>query len=114
MPEEEVEHREGTPGPEKNESDSKDTVPAPRRGLFSLRNFALFLGVLGIGAALLFIVLFVSYRAGVFDSYIKAQLVSKFSAMGMAFDADVFRITANPLQVELKNATFKDKLTGEP
>ena len=31
----------------------------------------------------------------------------------MDFEADVFRVTVNPLELELKNATFTDRVTGE-
>jgi hypothetical protein len=33
--------------------------------------------------------------------------------MGLDFSADVFRVTINPLQLELKNATFNDRVSGE-
>jgi hypothetical protein len=33
--------------------------------------------------------------------------------MGVAFEAEVFRTTVSPMSLELKNATFTDKETGE-
>jgi len=33
--------------------------------------------------------------------------------MGIVFEAEVFRVTASPLVLELRNATFNDKVTGE-
>lgn len=83
-----------------------------RRSFFtrsSLRALLL-VAVLGIVLSLLAILL---YRNQVFDPYIKAQFVSKMADIGIEFDADVFRVTVNPLALELKNATFNDKLTGE-
>jgi translocation and assembly module TamB len=56
---------------------------------------------------------FVTYRYGYADNYVKRQFVAKMADIGIVFDADVFRLTVNPLRLELKNATFNDKLTGE-
>lgn len=87
--------------------------PRPRRSYFTRRN-ALFFGA---GLALLIVVLgllsVVLYRYGTFDTIIKAQFVEKMNNMGIEFTADVFRVTVNPLQLELKNATFNDRTTGE-
>ena len=66
--------------------------------------------VLLVLVALLSVVL---YRYGTFDSIIKEQFVAKMNNMGIEFTADVFRVTVNPLQLELKNATFNDLKTGE-
>ena len=33
--------------------------------------------------------------------------------IGIVFDADVFRLTVAPLELQLRNATFNDKVTGE-
>ena len=87
--------------------------PQPR-SYFTRRN-ALFVGagaaVLLVLVALLSVVL---YRYGTFDSIIKEQFVAKMNNMGIEFTADVFRVTVNPLQLELKNATFMsvDRNTG--
>ncbi|MEP6847241.1 MAG: translocation/assembly module TamB domain-containing protein [Acidobacteriota bacterium] len=111
MPENEVEQGEGTIESSENNTEGRGRLA--RRGLLSLRSLGIVVASLAFLALLLVLVVFISYRAGVFDGYIKAQLVSKFSDIGMNFDADVFRVTANPLEVELKNATFTDKITGE-
>lgn len=108
MPEE-IEHGEETG---ENES-GKNGGGSGRRGFFVLRNLVLLVSGLGVALVLLSLLLFVSYRYGVYDSYIKNQLVDKFSQMGVTFDADVFRVSVNPLVVEIKNATFNDKITGE-
>ncbi len=103
MAEEEIEQlQENEPEPQ-----------SPRRRYFTRRNIAMALGltaILGILASLLLVVV---YRYGVFDNYIKAQFVAKMADIGVVFDADVFRLTVNPLELELKNATFNDRLTGE-
>ena len=71
----------------------------------------------GVGLALLIVLggllSVVMYRYGTFDTVIKQQFVDKMNYMGIDFTADVFRLTVNPLQLELKNATFNDLKTGE-
>lgn len=85
----------------------------PRRRFFSRRNagigvvLAAFLGVLLTVLVVLF------YRYGVFDNYVKTQFKAKMADIGVVFDADVFRVTVAPLQLELKNATFNDKVSGD-
>ncbi|MDQ3132818.1 MAG: YdbH domain-containing protein, partial [Acidobacteriota bacterium] len=94
-------------GAEDNGSD------APPRRFFSRRNAGIAFGLTAILAVLLVLLVTVSYRYGVFDNYIKQQFVAKMAEIGVVFDADVFRVTVTPLQLELKNATFNDKTTGE-
>ena len=93
--------------------DEPEAEEPQRRRYFTRRN-ALFVGagaaVLFVLAALLSVVL---YRYGTFDSIVKEQFVAKMNNMGIDFTADVFRLTVNPLQLELKNATFNDRTTGE-
>lgn len=98
---------------EENLPEGSEPAGEPRRRYFTRRNALVF----GAGLAGLIVVLgllgVVLYRYGTFDSIIKAQFVSKMNAMGIDFTADVFRLTVNPLQLELKNATFNDRTTGE-
>src|SRR5215471_12635697 len=105
MPEE-IEQR-GNDRPEKNE-------PLKRHRRFLTRRNALFTGA---GLALLIILLLsftiVTYRYGVFDPYIKEQFTAKMADIGITFGADVFRVTVSPLELELQNATFNNKVTGE-
>jgi translocation and assembly module TamB len=92
----------------------QEPVPAPKkRRFFSRRNILIAAGAVAI--ILVVVVLFsvISYRYGVFDNYVKAQFVTKMADMGIDFDADVFRVTVNPLALELKNATFNNRVTGE-
>jgi translocation and assembly module TamB len=70
------------------------------------------LGV-AIGGLVLVLLSVVFYRTGVLDSYIRAQFVAKMADIGIAFDADVFRVTVDPLALELQNATFNDRTTGD-
>ncbi len=84
-----------------------------RRRLFTRRNIFGVAGLAALSVLIVTIVVFVLYRAGIFDNYIKDQLTAKMSDIGMAFESDTFRVAASPLTVELKNATFRDKITGE-
>ena len=109
MPEKDVEQREEeqtvTPTPE---------TPARKRRRIFTRNRIIAAGLAVILGVILF-GLFATYffRGGVADSYIKGQFVSRMAEMGIDFNADVFRLDYSPLALELKNATFNDRLTGE-
>ena len=99
---------------EENKSKVSDERPAQkRRRVLSRRNLLLALGLSAASLLLISILLIVLYRAGFGDSYIKNQFTAKMADIGMDFDADVFRVTVAPLQLELKNATFTDRVTGE-
>ncbi|MCC6327448.1 MAG: hypothetical protein IT174_02950, partial [Acidobacteria bacterium] len=110
MPDEEVEQREEI---EPTEPDPSDGDATPRRGVFSRRNIFVALAALGLGVVLLAVIAFFLYRAGVADTYIKAQFKAKMADIGIDFDADVFRVTLAPLTLELRNATFNNRTTGE-
>ncbi|MBX7170703.1 MAG: translocation/assembly module TamB domain-containing protein [Pyrinomonadaceae bacterium] len=71
------------------------------------------LGGLLLLLVFVFIGLFTWYKTGYADNYIKAQFVSKMADIGIVFEADVFRVTINPLRLQLKNATFNDKVSGD-
>jgi translocation and assembly module TamB len=91
----------------------KTSQPPRRRRFFNRRNALITLVVvagLGVILAVLSVVL---YRYGVLDSYVRNQFVAKMADIGIVFEADVFRITVSPLELELKNATFTDKISGE-
>ena len=107
---------------EKNQEISESETPnvteetpaeAQRRQFFTRRNAAVAFGLIAILGVLLVSLIFVTYRNGYADNYVKRQFVAKMADIGVVFDADTFRLTINPLQLELKNATFNDKLTGE-
>ncbi|MCA1622425.1 MAG: translocation/assembly module TamB domain-containing protein [Acidobacteria bacterium] len=84
-----------------------------RRGFFTRRNAVIALGLIALLAVSLAILTTVSYRYGVFDNYIKQQFVAKMEQIGIVFSADIFRVRVSPLRLELKNATFNDKITGD-
>ena len=68
--------------------------------------------VLGIGLIMLSVAGVFLYRFGVTDAYIRSAFTAKLDYMGMAFDAEVFRVRASPFELELKNAAFNDRITG--
>ncbi len=84
-----------------------------RRRLFTRRNGVIVL----IGGAVFVLVItlvsWIAYRSGVLNNYVRNQFVTKMADIGIVFDADVFRVTVNPLELELKSATFTDKVSGE-
>jgi len=100
---------------ESTEQQGEETAPAARgkRRFFSRRNAGIGLGALAVLLALVAILVVVFYRNGVFDNYVKKQFVAKMDQIGIVFSADTFRVTVNPLQLELKTATFNDKISGE-
>lgn len=108
MSEADIEKQEenGEPVPEQ-------TSPAPRRRFFTRRKAVITLGSLALIAVIFGVFVTVLYRFGVFDNYIKGQFVAKMDEIGIVFSADTFRVTVNPLALELKNATFNDKVSGE-
>jgi hypothetical protein len=83
------------------------------RRFFTGRNAAIAGGLLAVVVVFFILLAIVTYRYGVFDPYIKEQFTAKMADIGIVFDAEVFRVTVAPLELELKNATFKNKVTGE-
>ena len=112
MPEEQNELREENEEPTPAEY-AEEVADQRRRQYFTRRNALLSAALLAIFIVLGIILSVVFYRYGVFDNYVKTQFVAKMSDIGIVFDADVFRVTVNPLELELKNATFSDRVTGE-
>jgi hypothetical protein len=111
MPVEENEQREDNE--ERRPEESSDPTPPRRRRYFTRRNALITAALVAILVVLLSVFSVVFYRYGVFDTYVKTQFVAKMAEIGIVFDADVFRLTVNPLELELKNATFNDRVTGE-
>lgn len=107
MSEEKVENTEPL------EPEREENSAPPKRRFFSRRNLLFGFGLIAVLAFFVTVAVFVSYRYGVFDNYIKAQFVAKMNDIGIVFDADVLRVTVNPLKLELRNATFNDKTSGE-
>ena len=92
-----------------------DETPATirRRRYFTRRNALFAGGAIAVFVVILILLVAVTYRYGVFDPYVKQQFTAKMADIGIVFDAEVFRVTLNPLELELQNATFKNKVTGE-
>jgi translocation and assembly module TamB len=88
-------------------------LPPKRRMVFTRRNALLAVGVVGVLGILIALLSFVAYRNGVLDTYVKTQFTNKMADIGIVFSADVFRVNINPLELELQNATFNDKVSGE-
>ncbi len=84
-----------------------------RRSIFSRRNALVSVVSILLIVIFLFVIVALLYRNGFFDTYTKNQFRAKMADIGVVFDADVFRLSASPLELELKNATFNDKVTGE-
>src|SRR2546421_5915997 len=55
----------------------------------------------------------VIYRTGTFDQYVKTRFVERMAEMNVVFDAEAFTLTLAPLELNLRNATFKDRVTGQ-
>ncbi len=91
----------------------ENAAAAPRRRFINRRNAGISLGSLAVLAAILAILVFVFYRYGVLDNYVKQQFVAKMADIGIVFDADTFRLTVAPLELQFKDATFNDKVSGE-
>jgi translocation and assembly module TamB len=93
--------------------ESRDGATPSGRRYFTRRNALLTATTLALLIILLSVLSVVFYRYGVFDNYVKTQFTAKMADIGIVFDAEVFRVTVAPLELELKNATFADKVTGE-
>ncbi len=90
-----------------------NTPPARKWRFLSRRRVLATLAVAGGLCILLAVFGLVAYRYGVLDSYIKDQFISKLSDIGMDFSTDSLRLTVSPLALEVRNATFTDKVSGE-
>lgn len=94
--------------------ESPDAKPEIRRRRFFTRRNAVIAALAGLILVAIFtIISVVSYRYGFLDTYVKGQFRAKMEEIGIVFDADVFRLTVSPLELQLKNATFNDRVTGE-
>ncbi len=112
MPEEKIENKGRNEKEQPPQSDAPEAV-RPSRKFFTRRKAFFAIGLLVIAGFLITLITFALYRFGVLDTYVKTQFVAKMADIGVVFDADVFRVTINPLELELKNATFNDKISGE-
>jgi translocation and assembly module TamB len=108
------EQPEEIPQEEASETVNGDDAPPPPRRYFTRRNFFISFAAMTalVGAVLL--IGFLAFRFGYLDNYIKTQFITKMDEIGITFSADVFRTTLSPMSLELGNAVFRDKVTGEP
>ncbi len=84
-----------------------------QRRFFTRRNGLIAFALASTLLILLALLVTVSYKFGVVDNYVKTQFRATLGDMGIVFDADAFRLTVNPLQLTLENATFNNKKTGD-
>ncbi len=99
-----------------NQTDTAEKSPTddkPKKRFFKRRYFLIAFGLLSLLTFFLVSSVFVAYRSGYIDNYIKGQFVTAFDEMGVSFSADKFQVSVNPLQMTLENATFNNKKTGE-
>jgi len=97
----------------KASDDVTSGADAKRRPFFTRRKMLISATAAALVVLLAVVLAVILFRAGVFDSYTKNQFRAKMADIGIVFDAEVFRISASPLGLELRNASFNDKLTGE-
>ncbi len=114
MPEENENQIEENQEPESPTNTAEESASDnTRRRFFTRRNGVIVLGLIALLAVGLAVLTTVSYRYGVLDNYIKEQFVVKMADIGVVFSADTFRLTVAPLKLEIKNATFNDKISGD-
>ena len=95
------------------ENASAPVEPAARRRFFSRRNLGISLALIAAAVLVLILAGVFSYRYGYVDAYIKTQFITKMDQIGITFTADTFRTTLSPLSLELGNAQFVNKRSGE-
>lgn len=104
--------------PEELDTPHEPALPAAaespvKRKFFARKRLRSVLIAVGVFVLLLGIFSVVLFRSGAVDSVVKNQFREKMEYMGIVFDADVFRLNISPLELELKNATFNDRISGE-
>ena len=100
--------------PEDEIEDQEPESSAPKRkSRLSVRNLLIVSLVAVVLLAALLLTSVITYRYGVFDSWIKAQFTAKMADIGIVFSADEFALTVAPLELHLVNATFNDRVSGE-
>src|SRR3954447_3278690 len=76
--------------------------PRRARRYVTGRNASIAGGLLAVVVVFFILLAIVTYRYGVFDPYIKEQFTAKMADIGIVFDAEVFRVTVAPLELELR------------
>ncbi|MEP7149206.1 MAG: hypothetical protein ABI857_10010, partial [Acidobacteriota bacterium] len=100
MPEEQNELREESEGSPPEEKD-EGVAEKRRRRYFTRRNAVLTTAFAAILVVLVFVLSVAFYRYGVFDNYVRTQFVAKMADIGVVFEADVFRVRAQPRELLL-------------
>lgn len=97
--------------PEEN-LDSKDRIETAKTtaGRLSMRSIAIIAGGILAVAALSFLVIF---RSGMIDGMVETRFRNAMDEIGLAYEAETFRLAILPTEIEFRNAVFRDKLTGE-
>ncbi|QQS31749.1 MAG: translocation/assembly module TamB domain-containing protein [Acidobacteriota bacterium] len=90
------------------ENDVVADEPDRKRGRWQL--VALGALIAGVLAGIIILILF---QTGAVDNMARTRFTNAMAEMGIAFEAEAFRIGLTPTEIEFRNATFRDKLTGE-
>src|SRR5205085_11931265 len=98
------------------DEEAEQTEPTPTRkpnGFFTRRRVLTAGVVIALALILVSVLTVVLYKGGTFDTYIRDRFRERMAEMGIVFNAEVFRVTVSPLALELHNATFNDRVSGE-
>lgn len=92
----------------------EETTPSEQPKRSGRRKFASYsLGIIGGTIGLFVLVGLVLYNTGYVASYVESSIKDSLSQMNIDLTTSRFDIGASPLTVDIENAEFKDKLTGE-
>ncbi len=101
------------PSKEIDDQNDGDERSPGTRSRYHGRNLLVAMAVVAVSLLVISLVSVVLYRTGSFDSYFRNKFSQRMAEMGISFDAESFRVTVNPLELHLRNASFNDRTTGE-
>ena len=81
------------------------------RGIPMLFKISIVLAILG---AIVGIVTAILFQTGTVENYVREKFTSKMDRSGISFKAEKFSLNAFPLRLDLGNAEFLNKKTGQP
>lgn len=85
-----------------------------RRWRYFSRRHAIWAGlIIGVGAAFVLLLLFLSYRLGFVDRYIANQITNTFANYGIRAEIKTFHASFPPQTVEMNDVQLFDQQTGE-
>jgi translocation and assembly module TamB len=90
---------------------SEEKQTKPKRSF--LRWLLLAFGGLCVLFLLFFLGLFISYKTGYLDNYVKDSLIERFTEYGIRLEIGSVKTTLSPTTTELSNLQFFDAQTGE-